>query len=127
MKMPVVTPQDVAVHVSRRNRRRVGKKLPPEEEMLLSFSAEKLFSALKDKGKRIDMSWYVRKLLSLLSDEYAKVSDKVVILDKIRDLLVLGSVQDKGLIEEMTGKVESPKEMSGDPFSGVRKVKLVGG
>lgn len=87
-----------------------------------------LLRALQDRGKPINIEWYVKKLLGLLSEENARVGEKVQVLDRLKELLVLGAIQDPALSEYVTKRVEVGASASvqeqHDPFLGGRKLKI---
>jgi len=89
-----------------------------------SYQADNLQKALKDrKGKQIDLIWYVNELLKLHDDPLCK--DRVSILDRLRELIFLGAIQDPIIlakIQEATMPLPKNVKMS-DPFDlKVRKV-----
>ena len=124
-----ITQEDVALFLARRKRKRgkpVVKGTP--RDFVAEFSASNLRDVLKDREKKpITLGWVIKKMLRLLDDENAKVSDKVVILDRLKDHLLLGAIQDPELAEAVTKRVsgENTKKRY-DPFK-AGKLKVVGG
>lgn len=72
--------------------------------------------------ERVDLCWIVKRLLKLLDAPDAKVAEKVSILDRLRDLILLVALQDEDLAKEMSRRIEGsgklPRDTSGrDPFN----------
>jgi len=88
---------------------------------LQNFSLRSLLRSLRTKkGKPITLEWIVKRMLDLLDSEDARVAERMMILDRLKDLLLLGAVQDPELSEEvyrriLGGRPSTPGEQS-DPF-----------
>lgn len=123
MKIPALTEKDLAIWLANRKRKKVVKTDPPAVQMLHSFSAEKIFAALVDGKSPITLSWYVKRLMALLDDGDAKVSDRLSILDRLRDLLLVGAIQDPELARALSRRVSTGVPSTGtvvkmsDPFT----------
>jgi len=123
---------DVALHLARKPRPRRGSK--PKRvtcassntvlagEMLSNFTVESLYKALSKH--KISMEWYVNSLIDLASDEATRSSEKLIIYDKLKDLLLLGAIQDVSLAKDLEKKLTlSPKKgsevstLAKDPFT----------
>lgn len=110
-KIVAVTAQDVAAFLAKkpRKRRNALRKVKHTEKLenitddfVRNFSARELFAALKDKrGRSINIRWYVEKLLEALKGA-GKASEKVLILDRFKELMLIGAIQDRDLAEHLT-------------------------
>lgn len=131
MKPVAITEQDAALWLARHPRKKrdsrikVRSRVSSEEiladDFLRNFSVRALHIALQDNGKPLDISWYVKNLLVILrSAELQK--DRLAVLDRIKDLILLGAIQDPALSEEMMSRLpgtsKSPVNPIEDPFVG---------
>lgn len=127
-----ITQDDVALFLAtnKRNRRKKkkGTSLDPAGDFVAEFTATNLLSILKDKRKsQVDLGWIVKKLLTLLDSEEAKVSEKIQILDRLKELIVLGAIQDKELAERISTGVSAASGLSDqdrDPFHNGKLLKI---
>lgn len=86
-----------------------------------NFTPGKLMEILKDSRKEpINLEWYVKKLLKLYDHKETSATVKLQILDRFRDLILLGAIQDPELVASMRGK--APVQEA-DPFMG-KKLKV---
>jgi len=124
--MKGITQETVASYLaSRVASKRPVPKGTAQGRLLHEFSSASLRRALKDGGKHIDMAWIVRKLLETLNIA-EKASERVLVLDRIKDLMLLGAIQDPEIIQALRDK--GIKVQVSDPFAGERpKLKLTGG
>lgn len=130
-KVKVISDAEVALFLGRKPRK--GRKKYGKEEsaqfLLEQFTAENIVSALKDKrGKKIDLVWIVRKLLDIYASEDTKSSDRLGVLDRLKELILLGAIQDKELVVEVNSVVKGDErggETTDDPFT-TGKLKVVG-
>lgn len=138
-KIATVTESDVALFLAKRKgvkkRFRKDKKVRStdsadqiSEFFLSNFSASNLLSVLKIKRGRVEepitLEWIVREMLKLLDDPLGKVSEKMMILDRLRELLLLGCLQNRDLIDEVIKKTtpgSKSEEEIPDPFLKLRK------
>lgn len=96
-----------------------SKKLSGLTSSYLAVNIEK---ALKDGRTKIDLVWYAQELLGLYADPLCK--DKVSILDRLRELMFLGAVQDPVVIAKMLeATTPKPKAKMSDPFAQFRDKK----
>lgn len=129
IKPVLITERDVAVFLANkpRTRRKKAQSARPTaqsphkeitDEFLRNFSAKKLLEVLVDsKKKPIDVEWIIGKLLKLY-DSAQKTADKIKILEKFQEFMLLGAIQSPELLESMTRKLaDAPKQMK-DPFMG---------
>ena len=69
-------------------------------------------------------------MLALLESPDAKVSERLMILDRFRDLILLGGLQNPQLIDEIVRKTapgfKLEQKEDKDPFSGKKPLKVVG-
>ena len=118
--MKALTEKELVLHLAGCNR-----KLTTQAD---GYTRASLEEALKDGKTICDLKWYARRLLDLLDDPQQK--DKPGILDRLRELMFLGAVQDPQVLEkirEATAPPVSALKFSGgceDPFSGKRKRKV---
>ena len=143
-KVVTVSEVDVALFVARKVQESEGKRRkryrsdrkvkpadPPDvisEWFLQNFSSQNLLQALQTKaGKPITLAWIVQRMLDILDDEESKAAERMAVLDRLRDLLLLGSIQDPELSEEVqcriAGGKPSPGKAQYDPFSGEKGKK----
>lgn len=70
----------------------------------------------------------MKKMISLLDSPDAKVAERLVILDRLRELLLLGGLQNPEFVEEIVRRTatgfELKKTEDKDPFAGASPVKL---
>lgn len=120
MKSAPITEQTVATWMASRQGK--VRKTGPSASLAHSFSAEALKKALWDRGSRkvaIDTGWIVRKLLDLFHSSTASAGDKIKVLERLQDLILLGAIQNTELIE-WVGKGPKTKAGISDPFSGLK-------
>jgi hypothetical protein len=129
-KIATISDRDVALWLAknRRKRRRgnaakVTKKASDNDladEFLRNFTPERLFAALVDGRTPITIEWYVKRMLNILYAEETKSSDRITVLEKLKELLLLGAIQDSSLASavqsNLSGKRSAP-DIS-DPFVG---------
>lgn len=127
-----VSQDDIALFLAKNHRvrgRPVKKSTSYEKHarrFVTEFSAASLFEALKDRKTPITLSWIVKKLLEILRDPGTKPIDRIAVLDRLKDLLVLGAIQDPELAEQVQGVTGKSEEKSSfDPFKG-GKLKIRG-
>jgi hypothetical protein len=143
-KIATVTESDVAIFLARREpkkKKRKDHKVRSKDSVediseffLENFSAANLLNILKVKNGRkedpITMEWIVQQMLGLLNSPDAKVSERLTILDRLRDLLLLGGLQNPDLIAEVVKKTTSgfeltPPKKNKDPFTGEGGLRVV--
>ena len=121
-----ITDADVAVFLAskKRKKRKISRQSKPEE-IARSFSEQlhikNLYEILRQGTTPINLAWIVNKWLDMLDDRNTNSSVKMSILDRLRELILIGAVQDPELIESITQKTAIPsskKKKSADPFAG---------
>jgi len=129
-KIATVSDRDVALWLAknrlkrkRGNAAKVTRKSPDEdlsEAFLRNFTPERLFAALFDRGTPITIEWYVKRMLGILDDPEAKSSDRITVLDKLKELLLLGAIQDSSLASAIQGNLSGRRSTTdiSDPFVG---------
>jgi hypothetical protein len=137
-KIATVTPASIALHLSEKpmkkghgNVKRVTSDANPEEivqEFIRNFSSYRLLEALVDySGDPIDVEWIISRLLDIFDHPETKASERISILDRFQEYLVLGAIQDPKLAERIqrTGvKLSKPGAKSQtNPFA----LKIAGG
>ncbi len=97
------------------------KKRTAAQEFLEGHSVREIFKALKDGRTKIDLMWCIQAYLELYYDERARISDQLTIIDKFRELILLGAIQDPALAEFVTRSIakaeQSKQEPLSDPFA----------
>ena len=123
MKNAPITEQTIVTWMASRQGK--VRKTGPSASLAHGFSAEALKKALWDRGSRkavaIDTGWIVRKLLDLFRSPAASTGDKIKVLERFQELILLGAIQNPELIEWM-GKGPKTKAGIPDPFSGKLRV-----
>ncbi len=123
MKSAPITEQTVATWMASR----YGKvrKTGPSASLAHGFSADALKKALWDrrsqKAVAIDTGWIVRKLLEIFQSPQSTSGDRIKVLERLQELILLGAIQNVELIEWI-GKGPKTKAGIPDPFSGKLKV-----
>jgi len=131
MKPVVITEQDAALWLARHPRKKrngrvkVRSGVSSEEvladDFLRNFSVRSLHTALQENGKPLDIVWYVKKLLEILRGADLQ-KDRLAVLDRIKELILLGAIQDPALSEDLMsrlpGATKSPVNPIDDPFVG---------
>lgn len=109
----VVTDNQIAVFLSRNKKKR---KDSPEGRFLEQFSARSLQEALKTKNKKIDLKWYVNELVGIVKDSELD-SARLTALERLKELITLGAIQDEELINSLTSGTDEKKKRMKDPFT----------
>lgn len=111
-----MTAQDLA-SAAARNPKRGKRSLEAASKLAAQFDAAILKSALKE----FDLKRYVRELKKTLK-EADRISDRLSILDRLYEVVLLAASQDSSMVEDLKGKVlgSTPTE---DPFAKPLKLK----
>lgn len=83
-----------------------------------SYTAESIETALtpKKSKKMLDLGWYVDQLLALYDDPGEK--NKVSILNCLRELMFLGAIQDKTVLDKiLVATAPQGTTLKFDPFA----------
>ena len=114
-----VTAQDLAAAAAR-NPKRGKRSLEAASKLAAQFDAAVLRSALKE----FDLKRYVRELKKTLR-EATRISDRLSVLDRLYEVLLLAASQDSSMIEDLRDKVmgSTPTE---DPFAKPLKLQKKG-
>ena len=85
---------------------RQGKRVEYAEALLKEFGVEVLRDALQTRQDPITLRWYVDQLLTLLHSPANECSSstKLDILRELKQLMVLGAVQDSHLAKHIADK-----------------------
>lgn len=123
MKVKAVTEQQISQYLGRCPRKplQVNAAKPKTTEQcadrfLRQFTASSIYSTLEEE--EISLRWVIQQLVDLYNSDDAKVSEKVMILDRIREFVHLGAIQDKGFLRSLDN-ASTTKKLS-DPF--IKKV-----
>ena len=129
-RLVTITPQDVAAFRAKR-----GKPTKEQEKAVIAFmeqfDATTIKDALKDRSRRgpnpkIDLKWYVKKLLILYNDSGTTGAVKLQVLDRFLELIGLGAIQDKKLLQEMRSPAALERQPEReDPFDETPLLKVV--
>jgi hypothetical protein len=95
------------------------KKRTLAQEFLESHSVRSISKALRDGRTKIDLTYCVKAYVKLFHDERARISDQLAIIDRFRELIVLGAIQDPNLAEYLTravARLDQKEEKMSDPF-----------
>ena len=128
-KIATISDRDVALYLAKQPRKRkrgnaarVTRKSSDEDlsdEFLRNFTPERLFAALFDKKTPITIEWYVKRMLRILDAPDTKSSDRISVLDKLKELLLLGAIQDSALASSITSRSSGGSKTNiSDPFAG---------
>jgi hypothetical protein len=84
--------------------------------LLREFTAGNLYDILVDpKGNRIDLKWLVQRLVEITFT--GKASERLMALDRLKEFVLLGAIQEKDLADAMTRGGKAPSENQFDPFA----------
>jgi hypothetical protein len=142
----VITERDVAIFLAKNPRSRPKKptqRSKPKEisaALLDEFSPHSLLENLKDtrkgkKGRRIDLGWYKDHLLELFEKPDTTASVRLQVLDRLKDLLLLGAIQDEEFAKTVASLEKQAREAPKDPVDNMgrrgpkvegSKLKVVG-
>lgn len=123
MARNTITPQDLAQFLGSDAPRKKPKA--STEVFLKQFSAGSLGAILKDKTSRIDLGWYVKELLRLLRDPECPHATRLLVIDRLHEMITLGAIQDPSLLEELKRDVKAAARKIPDPFAGDAPLKMV--
>lgn len=95
-------------------------------ELLKRFNAVAIKQALECSGETLDLTWYVRRMLDVYDDEETPAPTRVTCLDRIKEIMVLGAIQDKALVEYIetldAKQSRGVKSLPNDPIMKLRGV-----
>jgi hypothetical protein len=83
------------------------------ERLLYQFSAKSIYDKLLSES--VSISWIIRELVRLYNEECDRVSDKITLLDRLKEYVLLGAIQDPKFIESLDASTKDGTTLS-DPF-----------
>lgn len=124
--MKQIQEQEIAIFLAgwKSCKRKVGRprtsSKPPVDApraLLENFRAYEIVDALMDGKRRINLGWYVEHLLKIFHSKTSKQTDRLMVLDRLKELMVLGALQQKDMATFVRTKGAGAKEKLVDPFA----------
>lgn len=119
IKAKAVTAEDIALHLSgvtRRKMTNINQNSKPHlhaHEMLDNFGVSKIWQALAKK--KVDITWYINKLISM-AENAERDADALNALEKIKEMMIIGAIQDPELAEWIQARSTGKPPKSGEDF-----------
>ena len=119
MKVKAVTEQQISQYLGRSPRKplQVNAAKPKTTEQcadrfLRQFTASSIYSTLEEE--EISLRWIIQQLIDMYNSDDARISEKIMISDRLREFVLLGAIQDRSFLKSLDSAT-STKKLS-DPF-----------